>query len=237
MGATPDLPRDDLVKWMKGIEYQIALLRERLNNPLANTGLSVPGPGVTQVDGSLVVQNGETKSGNYAAGSAGWHLDHSGDAEFNSLTLRAGIIGNAALTNPVRGDVMTANASNFALTTSAVTLASSTWALPSGFTSVTVDVTAKVYAINSTAGLDYVYGRPRIVRVSDGATVLPTATPTAASGSGGSGTSIERYVAVVALAAGDSVTISVEGWTAFAGWAANASNYAEVSGSLTWYRS
>lgn len=243
MGATPQPPRntpDGLIRWMKWVESKLSFILERLNNVLANTGLSVPSPGVTQVDGSLNVLGTENVSGTLNVSgneTVGGTLNVTGNTIIGgTLSLPNGIINNAALANPVRGDVTTANTSNFALSTSATTLASSTWALPSGFTSVTVDVTAKVYAINSTTGLDYVYARPRIVRVSDGATVLPTATPTPASGSGGSGTSLERYVAVVALAAGDSVRISVEGWTAFAAWAANASNWAEFSGSLTWYR-
>lgn len=51
--ATPELPRDDLMKWQRAIEERIAQVEKR--DPIANTGLSVPGPGVTQVDGNLTV--------------------------------------------------------------------------------------------------------------------------------------------------------------------------------------
>jgi hypothetical protein len=56
---TPQLPgfgdASAFTRWTKSIDYRFNLLFEKLNNVLANTGLSVPGPGVTQVDGNLSV--------------------------------------------------------------------------------------------------------------------------------------------------------------------------------------
>lgn len=50
---TPQLPRDDFDKMIRGLESRIAHAEKR--DPIANTGLSVPAPGTTQVDGNLNV--------------------------------------------------------------------------------------------------------------------------------------------------------------------------------------
>jgi len=146
-------------------------------------------------------------------------------------------LGYEGLRNPQRGDFTTTLATNFALTTTPTTLASVTWTVPDGgFDQVQVSGAAKVFAVNSTAGLDYVYARSRIVRISDGVDIIGAFTPTAVSASGGSGTSVGLGGGVVGLLPGDQVRIEVQGWASFAGWATNASNVAEWSGVLNWFR-
>lgn len=58
---TPTMPgfgdAGAFVRWAKGVEYSVRQLGEKLNNVLANTGLSIPAPGTTQLDGNLNIMN------------------------------------------------------------------------------------------------------------------------------------------------------------------------------------
>lgn len=130
--ATAEPPRDDLIRWIKQLEQRLAIVEQR--SPLANTGMSVPGAGTTQVDGALNVAgnlgvtgaatiagpatiSGLTtvsgtngiRSSNYVAGSAGWKFDGT------SLEANTGVIGDGALANPVNPDRARATGSNYAL--------------------------------------------------------------------------------------------------------------------------
>lgn len=228
-----------LVEELRRLRARVSALETRA--PLSNASIGEGGLRI-HGNGAITVESGSFKSGDFDgnldtgdAGTTGWAFDRA-RAAMPELLLRPGSIGNDKLTNPVRGDVMLANASGFSLTTDYTVLASQTWQVPSGFTRVAVSVLAKVFAYNPTAGLDYLYARPRIVRVSDGADIAGTATPTAASGANGSGTSIAPGVAVIEFDAGDSVRLEIQGRTAFGPWAANVGNGAEIAGSLTWYR-
>jgi hypothetical protein len=238
--ATPRLPRNlpggNPVSWIRALERRIALIEQR--SPFTGTGLSAPASGVTQVDGSLIVQNGEAKSGNFAAGSAGWHLDHGGNAEFNALTIRGGIIGNDALTSPVGVGAIYDSLTNFALTTVLTNIRTTNITVPSGFTKAAVSIVVRVYAINpnttggyDTHGGDYLYGEANIQGFNG------YALPLAVSGSGGSGTNISPFSTVLSgLTAGSTFNVQIAASTNYANWAANASNTAEVSGSVLWFR-
>jgi hypothetical protein len=156
--------------------------------------------------------------------------------ELQAVRMQPGSVGNDALTSPVRGDVTRAMTTGFGLTTSMATLTSTTWDVPAGFDTVAVFVLAKVFAYNPTAGLDYIQAMARVT-VPSIQNIDGGATGTAVSGSNGSGTSIGIGVAVfTGLAANDQVIVKALGQSSFAGWAANSGNYAEISGSLTWYR-
>ena len=233
MGATPQPPRNHpdgsgLIRWMKGGESQLSFLRERLNRPLANTGMSVPGPGVTQVDGSLVVQGGDAKSGNFATGSTGWHLDHTGNAEFNDLTLRGGIIGNDALTNPViPQSVWKGTTADFSLNTGWTALTAQTQSAPSGASSVIVHGFVRLVATNTTASKDYLYSDLDIAGQSCGG----FATPVAAGDVGTSFCSFARVLTGVS-----SVTLTAYGSTSTGTWATGTGNVCQISASVLWFR-
>ncbi|HET8537606.1 MAG TPA: hypothetical protein VFL73_10555, partial [Solirubrobacteraceae bacterium] len=208
--------------WMRGMERRLAALEGR-----------------SAFYGTGVHPNGEQglDSDNYVAGESGFSLrGGSGDAEFNELTLRAGIIGDNALASLVRFDVMQAQALGFAVPVGLTTVASQTWVAPAGFTRVSISVVGKVFAYNPTSALDYIASLVRLVRVSDGAIINGPATWTAASGSGGSGTSVTTGVAVFALNANDSIRLEVQATTSNAAWAANPDNQASLAGSITWSR-
>lgn len=232
--ATPEMPRGDLVRWMREIESRIAVAEKR--DPFINSGVSVTAPGVHQVDGSLIVQNGEAKSGNYAAGSTGWHLGNDGSAEFNSLVLRSGIINNAALSNAVSFDGNGGAATNFAVTTTGSTsvLISVTNTVPAGMTKMASFVSGNVTAVNSTASLDYLQSRVGITG--------PTGTnyagnsgfaPVAASG-GSQQVSASKYGILSGLSGGQTVTHYMNVWASTASWAANTSNVADLQAIILW---
>lgn len=110
----------------------------------------------TTVTGTLDVEGTENVSGD---------LNVTGDASFGghmavvgTLSLPAGIIDNAALANPVAPVAAHAEASNFALTTTATQRAAVTVAVPSGFTSAAIIGTVRATAKNSTATQDYFDG-------------------------------------------------------------------------------
>lgn len=162
-------------------------------------------------------------AGNYFAGDG---------CVLNALKLRPGSVDNDALTNPVRADSIYVTASDFALTTTGTTpLATQTWQVPEGMTTLVATLTGRVFAFNSTTGLDYLYGR-----VSVGG-LYGSALPVAVTANSGSGTSISPYSGrLEELTAGQDVTFYVQGWTAFAGWSANVNNVADISGTLLWFR-
>src|SRR5690349_15997908 len=105
-------PKDYDALW-RDVRNALAQLRVFLRNPLANTGLSATEPGTLQVDGDLVVKDGEVRSSNYVAGVSGWRLRPDGTIEMNDAQIRGGIIGNDALTNPVIPGSVWAEASDF----------------------------------------------------------------------------------------------------------------------------
>lgn len=171
---------------------------------LARTGLSIPEPGVTQVDGSLHVL------GDFVAD---------------------GKISNDALVAPVAPGVIFASVTNFALTTTLANILTQNVTVPAGFTRAAVSVVARVFAYNPTANLDYLYGQANVSGLNG------YALPLAVSGSNGSGTNISPFSTVLeGLTPGSTFPVQIAASSAFAAWAANAGNTAEVSGSVTWFR-
>jgi hypothetical protein len=212
------------------LALRVTRLEQRMNNVLAHTGLSVPAQGVTQVDGTLDVLGTENVSGN---------LTVTGDLTVSgTLALPNGSVNDAWLTNPVRGDSAYASASNFALTTTGTTpLVSQSWYTPAGFTTADVLIAGRVFAVNSTAGLDYLYARSRVYVPATGVTGYGTGLPLAVSASGGSGlNSSPISIKVENLTDGQEIRLEIQGWTNTAGWAANSSNTADVAGQIIWTR-
>lgn len=224
--------------YIRDLRAGLQQIRTFLRNPFANTGLSVPGPGVVQVDGALVVQGGEARSGNYTAGSTGWRLRPDGTIEMNDAQIRGGIIGNDALTSPTKSEAIYASTTNFSLTTTPTNKLTKTLTVPTGFTSAAITVTARVFIFNPNttggydgAGGDYLYGAANIAGLNG------WSLPLAVSGSSGSGTNISTFSTVLTgLTPGGSVLVQAEAQTAFASVAADPGNTAELSGMVTWYR-
>ncbi|OIQ84056.1 hypothetical protein GALL_341360 [mine drainage metagenome] len=108
--------------------------------------------GALHIDGAtknLIIDQGEIQSGNYVTGSAGWALQPDGNAEFNVLTLRSGIIGPDALTNPADFGASGTSETGFGLTSTPTNRAASTIAVPAGYTRAEVHVTVDATAINT----------------------------------------------------------------------------------------
>lgn len=147
-------------------------------------------------------------------------------------------INNEALVNPIRGDAALSSASGFALTTTGtVPLVSQAWFVPEGFTRAHVYITSRVFAINNTAGVDYLYARSRVYLPASGVAGFGNGFPIAATGNNGSALNMSPLgYEIVNLVEGDEVRLEVQGWTSFAGWAADASNMADVAGQITWTR-
>lgn len=180
--------------------------------------------------------NGEggLDSDNYVPGVSGWRLGET--PEFNDLKLRGGIIGNAALANPVKPDVSTNFASGFSVSTTYAVKMTRTWDVPSGFNIAQITGTAKVCALNDTAAADYLYTRSRLSIVSNSATVYGYGHPQPAS-AGGFCINLGLGAAYLyGFSANDQIRIQVEARTEFGGWSAAAQNVAEWTGSISWYR-
>jgi hypothetical protein len=181
------------------------LKRQSTASVLARSGLSVPEQGTTQVDGTLHVL------GDFIAD---------------------GKISNDALTNPVKLDYIYASALGYGIDTVGTTpKVTDVLTTPEGFTQAGVYVTSKVYAINDTSGLDYLYSRTRI----DG--VYGVSTPFPATAGGGSTTSFDPSAWVVkGLTGGQTFVIDVQAWSSFGTWSANAANSANINGIVFWFR-
>ncbi len=107
--------------------------------------------------GSLIIDKGNTRSGNYVAGSTGWALDNAGNAEFNVLTLRGGIIGDAALANPVSFGQSNAGAGSFAVPVAATAIATTTIPVPAGYSRALVHATTAMTVWSTSTGTAAVY--------------------------------------------------------------------------------
>ena len=246
MGATPHIPGfslDGLIKRFKDIEYSVRLLQEKLNHVFDNTGLSVPGPGTTQVDGNLNVlgilnmlgtaivsgTNG-IKSSNFATGVSGWNLTGT------QVEINTGAIGNSALVHPLAFDGNGGATTNFALSTtgSSVALGAVTNTVPAGMTKMASFVVGNITAVNPTASLDYLECKVGIIDPSS-TNFAGNTQYTPVSGSNGSGhVSASKYGLLSGLSGGQSVTHYISAWSANANWAANASNIADVQAIILW---
>lgn len=131
-----------------GVDFLVRRLRDlerRLQMMEAARGLE-----------SASIGGGALQSGNYGAGVAGWALNGDGNLEVNDITLRGGIIGNDALTDPVdasyaQGSVL---ANGYSGVTGTVAFSYSI-AKPAGFTTGILNFGISAAALNSTADIDY----------------------------------------------------------------------------------
>lgn len=133
---------DWVPKKIRELEQAIAELRAARTLESASIGA-----------GGLISANFDGTLDPAAAGTSGWGLSGtSGDAIFNNLVLRGGIIGDDALTNPVMPAAMSDNANNFPLSNSVIT-APATLAIPvpAGFTTALVIATSDLTVTSTVA--------------------------------------------------------------------------------------
>lgn len=181
--------------------------------------------------GDLVADRGQFRSLNFVPGASGWGLQPNGNAEFNFLTLRGGIIGSAALTSPVAAGNLYTSATNFALDTTMTTKASIVVTTPPGFTTAAVQVTGRVMAFNpNTTGGDYLCSRTSIGAYYGYPLPLTL-------GSGSSSINLAAIAnTITGLVAGNTFTVEVATRTGFQPWPAHTLNTVEISGQVLWMR-
>jgi hypothetical protein len=193
------------------IERMQGQIRELYNrSPFFGTGMHANGSGGIDSD-------------NFVAGTSGYSFKSNGNAEFNDLTLRGGIIGNDALTDPVSGDIDAGGSTtNFAVSTTSSAKHSSTIPVPAGFTQALVMCSASVTANNNTASFDYMTVQAAVNGVGGGSISIPV------NPGEFNGTTVTRTSLLTGLSGG---TISVQAFagTTVGNWAAHSSNIANVN--------
>ena len=150
----------------------------------------------------------------------------------------AGGISNAMLTSPVAPGILYTAAQGFSVTTTMTARASITVTCPEGFTEAAISAVGRVFAYNPNttggsngAGADYLSVQTAI------AGYYGYALPLSIGGSGGSNVGNGPFSTILpGLTPGDTFTVTVSAQSSFLGWAANASNTAEISGSILWLR-
>lgn len=106
--------------------------------------------GLLRVLASAIV-SGNIRSSNFVAGSSGWRLTSTG-LEVNDITLRGGIIGNDALTDPVRATAGSANTGTaVSIGTSAGSYATVTISVPTGYSRAFVQGSSSIASANAVA--------------------------------------------------------------------------------------
>lgn len=139
------------------------------------------------------------------------------------------LIDNAALASPVKAQSVHGNAGAFALTNaSRTTVLTVTITVPAGFTSAAMTMVSRVYAKNTTGVADFLYSTVAIDGTASGG--YPLSTPD---------TNVDvvaRSRLLTGLTPGDTFPITVDAWTAWAPWALQATNAADVDGTILWFR-
>lgn len=232
MSKQPD-PWPSLRARIEAIEKQ---LKEK-GSPFFNTGIHPDGDGGMTVDGKMQGSGFDGDLSTRNAGTKGWAFGPDSVA-VGDLILRPGSIGNDALTNPVRGDSAYTAAYGFGVTTTGSTpLATQSWFTPNGFTTADILLVGRVFAVNGTAGLDYLSARSRVYIPSTGVEGYGNAMPLAVSENGGSGLNQSPIsIKVENLTPGLEIRLEIQGWTGYANWAANGNNIADVAGQIIWTR-
>lgn len=219
----------------RAVRADITLVRQQMRKVLANSGLSVPEPNVVQVDGSLVVQSGDAKSGNYVPGATGWHLPASGAAEFTDVVILGVAVGTDA---PVKIDVARLYAEAFSLTTSYGQKDSTSLTVPTGCTRLWAILSASMYAVNQnttggsdTNGGDAIYVRATIQSNDTGGS------PIGLTGYNGFTTTTSNDTfQLTGLTPGGTVSFGVEGKSGYQSIPAYVDNWIKATATLIWLR-
>lgn len=142
-----------------------------------------------------------------------------------------GITLQGVTLNPSAPGIIADDAAGFALTTSYATILAGILTVPAGFVTAAVTATARVFAFNDTAALDYLYARVVIGGTTG------TAVPVAVPGGGGSGVNVAPLAVVLpGLDTGTPVDFAIEARTDLAGWSADVLNIADLTAAVTWFK-
>lgn len=184
--------------------------------------------------------NGGIDSDNFVAGLSGYSFGNDGDAEFNELTLRSGIVGNDALTSPVVPGIAREGATNFALTAGTLQEKAGTdLVVPAGCTRLLATVTGRLYAVNThtAGGADGTGTDALYVALKLGSGSATLATPTGISGNGGfaTTTAAESY-SLDSLTPDSTLRLGVYGACGYVNFAAHVDNRASYAATLIWLR-
>lgn len=203
--------------------YRIEEALKRLQNGSPFSGTGVHPNGSQGLD-----------SDNYIAGSSGFSLNGgTGNAEFNDLTLRGGIIGNDALTNPLEPARAHADAVNYAVPNSFGTVMSVTVPVPDGFTrALLLSLAIQASALNTSASIGWMYATGHIAGYSFGGWTVgsPDTSP---------GKTAVTYDLTTQLLTGLSGSFTIEGQLSTNGggtWSASAVNVANMDASILFLR-
>jgi len=194
------------------------------------------------VDGAtrnLIIDQGEVQSGNYVAGSAGWALTPTGDAEFagavtidGALTIASGLLQGITYVEP---DFGYAHGGAYAIPAgqaSRITQASFGLTVPAGFTQALIAASTRDIGVNSTAGFDYLNS---FIQISVGGAYawMPSATVPA----GYAGVSVSTVTTLLTgLTGGTVITVSSQPYTTTNAWASSASNGTNLNATVLYLR-
>jgi hypothetical protein len=119
-------------------------------------------------------------------------------------------------------------ATGFALATTPTAILTVPVTVPLGMTSACVAITARVWAVNPGAA-DWLYASVNVAGYSGEALPLPAA-------SGGDVSNVVPLTVLLTGLAGSSFNVAVWANSYLTGWAANAGNTVELTGSVQWFR-
>lgn len=217
MAALPE-PWKSLRAAIEKLSERVRRLENR--SPFFGTGMHANG-------------NGGIDSDNFEAGVSGYSFKSDGDAEFNDLTLRGGIIGNDALTNPLEPARAHADAVNYAVPNSFGTVMSVTVPVPDGFTrALLLTLAIQASALNTSGTVGWMYATGHIAGYSFGGwTVGSPDTPP--------GETAVTFDLTTQLLTGLSGSFTIEGQLSTNGggtWPASAVNVANMDASILFLR-
>lgn len=147
-----------------------------------------------------------------------------------TLELPAGIIGNAALANPVQIATSSNYINNYAITTTSTVRASVTLTVPAGFTQAVVITNPTGMGQNSTATADYLYVQAVVNGVNGGELY------TSAGAGLAVGIASPFHTTLTGLTGGQVITVSVATRTGFATWTASTANQANIYATAIYLR-
>lgn len=173
--------------------------------------INLVGGDLNLVGGDITASGGSVESGGFVHGAAGWRLQPGGNAEFNDITLRGGIIGNDALANPVSGGRCDGTQSGITLPLSRTILHSEDITVPAGFTRALVLASVAVGGLNNCGSDSVVVSAARIEGVNGDDIVEGVADSK-------TGHSFASFTRDITGLSGGSVTVSALGYTGIAGW-------------------
>lgn len=156
-------------------------------------------------------------------GTVGWALGGpDAVAIINTLLLRAGIVGNDALTNPLQVGMASFAELNFAVATTDQQRAATSIAVPEGFSSAIVGAWTQVGAANTRASTDFLY----CSAVVNGAAAREM--PAVAAAGAWASSSSAKVGILTGLSSGGTIPIALQTHAQGGAWAASASNRAYV---------